>query len=132
MIATEDERNFAGFERLQDQVGALGAGGGDFLEVLGVGGAFFFLFRDGDGDVAGVFDNVSDGFEAGFESGYANGGRAHVNTAAGLAEVERDADHADLAGSDVRERRGSLWHELVLSSRFSVLSQPSSYCFTEN
>ena len=107
MIAAEDERNFAGFERLQYQVGALGAGGGDFLEIFGVGRAFFFLLRDGDGDVARVFDNVPDGFEAGFESGDADGGRPHVNAAAGLAEVERNADHADLARGDVAERRAS-------------------------
>jgi hypothetical protein len=64
VIAAEDERNFAGFERLQYQVGAGGAGGGDFLEIFGVSRAFFFLLGNGDGDVAGVFDNVADGFEA--------------------------------------------------------------------
>ncbi len=124
VIAAEDERNFAGFERLQHQVGALGAGGGDFLEVLGVGCAFFFLLGDGDGDVAGVFDNVADGFEARFESGDADGGRTHVNAAAGLAEVERNADHADLAWGDAAERRVALRPSVsVLSSQFSVLSQ---------
>src|ERR1700726_3746349 len=107
MIAAEDERNFAGFERLQYQVGALDAGGGDFLEVFGVGRAFFFLFRDGYGDVASIFDNVPDGFEAGFESGDADGGRPHVNAAAGLAEVERNADYADLTRGDVAECRAS-------------------------
>src|SRR3979411_948452 len=107
MIAAQDEGNFAHFERLQYQVGTLDASGGDFLEVFGVGGAFFFLFRDGDGDVARIFDNVPDGFEAGFESGDADGGRSHVNAAAGLAKVERNADHAYLARSDVAECRAS-------------------------
>src|ERR1700730_19131402 len=107
MIAAQNERNFAGFERLQYQVGALDAGGGDFLEIFGVGRPFFFLFRDGYGDVAGVFDNVSDGFEAGFESSDADGGRTHVNAAPGLAEVKRNSDHAYLARSDVAERRAS-------------------------
>jgi hypothetical protein len=86
MIATEDERNLAGFERLQHKVGALGAGGGDFLEVFGVGRAFFFLLGDGHGHVAGVFDNVADGFEARFQSGNAHRGRTHVNPAAGLTQ----------------------------------------------
>jgi hypothetical protein len=63
MIAAKDERNFAGFERLQNQVGTLGAGGSDFLEVFGIGGACFFLLGDGDGDVAGVFDDVADSLE---------------------------------------------------------------------
>src|ERR1035437_5679711 len=84
VIAAEDERNFAGFERLQRQFGALGAGSGDFLEVFGVGCAFFFLFGDGDGDVPGVFDNVPDGFEAGFESGGGAGGGTQVSATAGL------------------------------------------------
>src|SRR6266478_6091932 len=103
VIAAEDERNFAGFERLQYQIGALYTCGSDFLEVFRVGRAFFFLFWDGDGDVAGVFDNVSDGFETRFESSDADGGRTHVNAAAGLAEVKRNTDHSDLAWSDVAE-----------------------------
>jgi hypothetical protein len=107
MIAAEDERNLAGFERLQNEVRAFYARGSDFLEVFGIRHAFFFLFGDGDGDVAGVFDNVANGFEAGFESGDADGGRTHVNAAAGLAEVERNANHADLARGDVAEGRAS-------------------------
>src|ERR1700732_5007235 len=107
MIAAEDERNFAGFERLQYQVGTLDAGCGDFFEVFGVGGSFFFLLRDGHSDVAGIFDNVPDGFEACFESGDADRGRTHVNAAARLAEVERNTDHADLAWSNVAECRAS-------------------------
>src|SRR5882762_6725126 len=107
MIAAEDERNFAGFERLQYQIGALDAGGGDFLEIFGVDGAFFFLLGDGYSDVAGIFDYVSNRFEAGFESGDADGGRPHINAAAGLAKVERNADHTDLARSDVAEGRAS-------------------------
>src|ERR1700687_1707688 len=103
MIAAEDERNLASFERLQNEVRAFYARGSDFLEVFGVGRTFFFLLRDGHGNVAGVFDNVSDGFEARFESGDADGGRTHVNAAAGLPEVKRNADHADLARSDVAE-----------------------------
>src|SRR6266478_5876144 len=114
MIATEDKWNFAGFQRLQYQVGALDAGDGDFLEVFGVGGAFFFPFRDGDGDVARIFDNVANGFEAGFESGNADGGRTHVNAAARLTEVERNADHADLPRSDVAEGCASQCHRSVL------------------
>ena len=107
MISAEDQRNFAGLERFENEVSAFGASRGNFLQVLGVRRAFFFLLRDGDGDVAGVFDDVADGFEAGFESGDADGGWTHVDAAARLAEVERNADHADLAGSDTAVGRGS-------------------------
>jgi hypothetical protein len=107
MIAAEDERNLAGFERLQNEVRAFYARGSDFLEVFGVGRAFFFLLWDGDGDVAGIFDNVSDGFEASFKSGDADGRRTHVNAAPRLAEVKRNADDAYLARSDVAERCAS-------------------------
>src|SRR5258708_3600078 len=107
MIAAQDKRNFAGFERLQYQVGALDAGGSDFFEVFGVSRSFFFLFGDSDGDVASVFDNVSNAFKARFESGNADGGRPHINSSPGLAEIERNADHADLPRSDVAERRAS-------------------------
>ncbi len=109
----------AGFERLQYQIGALGAGGSDFLEVLGVGGACLFLFGDGDSDVAGVFNHVANGLEAGFESGNADGGRPHVNAAARLAKIKRDANHADVARGNAGERSASLSHRT--SSQFPVL-----------
>ncbi len=101
MISAERERDFAGLESLYHQLGVLGAGGGDFFQVFGVGGAFFLLLGNGDGDVAAVFDFVAEGFEAGFESGDADGGRSHIDAAAGLAEIEGNADDADFAGSDV-------------------------------
>ena len=108
MISAENQRNFAGFQRLQHEVGALGAGGGDFLEVFGAGGAFFLLLGDGDGNVASIFDDVPDGFKARFESGNADRGRPHVNAAPGLAKIERNADHTDVARGDAAERR---WDE---------------------
>ena len=100
MISAEDQWDFAGFESLQNQVGALGAGGGDFLQVLGTGIAYFLLFGNGNGNVAGIFDDVADGFKTRFETGNADGGRTHVNTAAGLAEIQGHADHANLARGD--------------------------------
>jgi hypothetical protein len=38
-----------------------------------------------------------------------------------LAEVQRNADHADLARTDAAERRGSQWHSKFFSSRNSRL-----------
>ena len=121
VIAAEDERNLAGFERLQYQIGALGAGGGDFLEVFGIGGACFFLLGNGDGNVAGIFDNVPDGFKARIESGNPNGGRPHVNPAAGLPKVKRNTDHSDLARRDAAVRRAALGHRSVLRCQLSGL-----------
>src|ERR1700690_1645672 len=122
MISTQHKRNLAGFKRLKHHLSALGTSRGDFLEIFGVGCAFLLLLRNGDGDVAGIFDNVADSFEAGFESSDADGGRTHVDAAAGLAEVERNADDTNLTRTDAAERRGSQRHESVLSSQLSVIS----------
>src|SRR5271169_156098 len=127
MITAEDERNFAGLERLQHQVGALGAGGGDFLEIFGVGRAFFLLLGDGNGDVAGIFDDVSDGFETGFEPSDADGRRTHVNAAAGLTEVERDANHADLARGDAAVGCASLRHTLPIHRRDAEFAEKTFF-----
>ena len=54
VIPAENQRNFAGFESLQNQFGALGAGGGDFLKVLGTGIANFLLFGNGNCDIDAV------------------------------------------------------------------------------
>jgi hypothetical protein len=116
VVAPEDERYFSGLEGLQYQVGAFGAGGGDFLEVFRVGRAFLFLLGKSDGDVARVFHYVANGFEARFETGNADSGGTHIHAAAGLAKIERNADHADLARSDTAERRGSQWHSQFFSS----------------
>src|SRR5208283_5212627 len=129
VIAAEDERNLAGFERLQYQFGALGAGGGDFLEVFGIGRACFFLLGNGDGNVAGILDNVPDGFKARFQSGNANGGGTHVNPAAGLAKVKRNTDHANVARGDAAVGRAALWHsELsVVSSQLDQFALSKTY-----
>jgi hypothetical protein len=107
MIAAQNQRNLAGLKRLQNKVGALAASGGDFLKVLGIGGAFFFLLRDSHRNVARIFDDVPDGFEAGFKARHPDRGRPHVHATARLPKVKRDADYTDLAGGDAAE--GSIW-----------------------
>jgi hypothetical protein len=62
--------------------------------------AFFFLLGDGNGYVAAVFHDVAEGFQTRFETGNADGGWAHINSAPGLAEVERDTDYTDFLGGD--------------------------------
>src|SRR5215831_5746851 len=105
VIPAQHERDFPRFERFEHEVRALGAGGGDFLQIFRVGVAEFFLFGNGDRDVAAVLNDVADGFEAGLEAGDAHGGGAHVDTAARLAEVEGDANDTDLFGGDAAEGR---------------------------
>ena len=101
MISAEGQRNFSGLERLDHQLRMLGAGRGDFLQILRVRVAFFLLFRHGDGDVAAVFDLVAERLEARFESGDADRRRSHVDAAARLAEIERHTDDANFSGRDV-------------------------------
>ena len=84
-----------------------GAGRGNFLQIFGVAVAFFFLFGDGDRDIATVFDHVAECFEAGFESGHPHRGWSHVHAAARLAEIEWDTDNANLSGGNVSGSRCS-------------------------
>ena len=113
MISAKRQRNLAGFQRLEHQFRMLGAGGRDLFQIFGVGVAFLFLLRDGDGDVAAVFHFVAERFEPGFQSGHADGGRAHVDAAAGLAEVKGNADDANFSGSDVVGGRSG--HVIIVS-----------------
>jgi hypothetical protein len=95
VVATENDWGGTAGERLLDALGgALGAVG-DLLEERGAVVATTFGFRDCDRDIAAVGDAVTEGFELGLKAGYAEGGGAHVNSAAALAEVERDADDFD-------------------------------------
>jgi hypothetical protein len=71
--------------------------------------ALFFLFGDGDGDIAAIFHFVAKRFQSRFETGDAHGGRAHIDAAARLAEVQGYADHPNLfrnnvGGTDGRHR----------------------------
>jgi len=59
----------------------------------------------GDADIAGIGDDVAKRFEVCFETGNADGGGAHVHTAAGLAEIERYADDVDVARLAAPARR---------------------------
>ena len=71
------------------------AGLGDFLQILGAffaDGHFFGLL---DFEVADVFDGEAEFLDRGLEAGAAEGGRAHVDAAAALAEVHGDADDSD-------------------------------------
>ena len=82
VISAQRDRNFACFKRLEHQLRVLGAGRSNFFQILGVGIAFFFLLRNGYGNVAAVFDFVPERFEARFESGDAHRGRPHIDAAA--------------------------------------------------
>ena len=102
MISTKRKRDFSGFEGLDDELGMLGARGRDFFQIFRVSVAFFFLLRDGDGNVAAVLDFVTEGLEAGFQAGHADGRRSHIDAASRLAKVEGNANDADFSGRDAR------------------------------
>ena len=56
MISAESQRNHAGLKRLDHQLRMLGAGRGNFFQILRVGVAFFFLLRDGHSNVTAIFN----------------------------------------------------------------------------
>ena len=127
MVAAKHEGNLPCFEGLENEVGALGAGGGDFLQIFRVGRAFFFLLGKSDGNIAAVFDVMADGLEAGLESGDAHGGGTHVDAAAGLSQVKRHSDDANFARNDAAEFSG-LSHSG--SSCLLILLQAARYVKT--
>jgi hypothetical protein len=106
VVAAEGEGDLAEFEGLEHQLGLGFARLSNLFEVLGAGISLGLRFQHGDGDVAGVFDVVAEGLELGFETRHAHGGRAHVDAAARLAEIERHADDSDVLGFDVLQRLG--------------------------
>ena len=101
MIASEDYRRLASFQRLQHQLGLLGASGGDFSEVLGARIAFFLLLGNSNGDVPGIFDDEAQRLETSLQASHAHRRWAHVHAPARLAEIERDADHANFLARKV-------------------------------
>ena len=111
VVAANRERDGALAQGGADQVGVLLAGRGDLPEITGVQLAGIFLLGEGYGDIAGIFDDVAEGFQLGFESGDANRRRPHVNPAALLTKVERNANHLDGAAENASERCGNAFHE---------------------
>ena len=103
MIAAQSNRHLAGFQRLHHEFRVLGAGRGDLLQIFCVGIAFFLLLGNGDGDVSGVFDNVTERLQSRFETSDPHCRGTHIDAAARLAEVERYTDDTNLAGRDAGE-----------------------------
>src|SRR6201987_1894984 len=122
VIAAEEQGNGARLEAFENQFRALGTGRGNFLQILGVGGAFLLLLRDCDRDVAAILDDVADSLETSFESGDTDSRRTHVDASARLPEVEWDADDANLLWRDAAERCVWCWRHEVSSFRFPVSS----------
>ena len=103
-------------QRLHHQLGFLRAGFGDFGEVLGARIAFRPRLQHGDRHVAAVLHDVAERFELALQPGDADGRRPHVDAAARLSEIERNADDANLLGYvDVLQRFGG-WTGCHMSS----------------
>src|SRR6516162_8042221 len=97
VVTPETKWNFPGLKRLEHKLGMLGARGGDLFQILRVRIAFFFLLGNSDGNVAAVFDFMPDYLQTCFQSCHTNGGRAHIDAAARLAEIEGNTNDANLA-----------------------------------
>ena len=78
--------------------------------------AFFLLLGNRNGDVAAIFHFMTESFKPRFESGHAHGRRPHIHAAPRLAEIEGNADDANLArDSDCARRTGRHRMEPVMS-----------------
>lgn len=95
VVAAEHERNARRGQRKADLLGCLAADRGNFPEVAISAVAETLGFGDGDGEISGVFDAEVKQAETLLQFGGADGGGAHIDAAAGLAEVEGNADDAD-------------------------------------
>jgi hypothetical protein len=95
VVATENYWGGTAGERLLDALGGAVRAVGDLVEEWRAIVATTFCLRECDGDIATVGDVVAESFELGFKPGYTQGGGAHVDSAAALAEVEGDADDFD-------------------------------------
>ena len=127
MIAAEDDGRGTFFERLHNEVSGLDAGLANFLQVFGVLFTGIFGFCDGHADVAAIGDDMAQRFQMRLQTGDANGGGAHVHTAARLAEVERDAYDANVAR---RQGLDSGVHGLV-AARGLCVDRVVSLCHKE-
>ena len=97
MVAAEQQRRHALFQRLDDGLGGARAGIGNLLEVAGVFIAGGLGFGNLDADVAAVGDLVAKRLKTRLKAGDAHCRGAHVYAAAAGAQVERNADDADAA-----------------------------------
>jgi hypothetical protein len=95
VVATKDDGSCVTGEGLLDALGGALGTVGDFVEERGAVVAAALGLGHRDRDIAAVDDAVAEGFELGLEAGYAESGGAHVDSAAALAEVERDTDNFD-------------------------------------
>ena len=100
VIAAQRDRHLAGFKCLQHEFGMLGARCSNFLQILGVWLAFFFLLGDSDRHIAAVFNHVTERLQPRFQAGNADSRWPHIHPAARLAQVEGNADDAYLLGRD--------------------------------
>src|SRR5579872_2360497 len=115
MIAAQSDWNLARLQRFHDELRVLGAGRSNLLQILRVRIAFLFLLGNGHRNIPRVFDHVPQCLQPRFETSDAYCRGPHIHSAARLAQIERDADDANLARSDAGERWGMVCHNLELT-----------------
>ena len=125
VIASQHHGHFAGFQRLQHQLGVLGAGRGDFFQILWRGDRLLFLLGERDRHVAGILHHVAEFFQPGLQTRHPHRRGSHIHAAARLAEVERHTDHTDFSGSDagISSRDCAIIRLADSHSRFSAGDQ---------
>ena len=107
VVSAQHQRNHAGFERLDHQLGVLGAGSGNFFRYLADGSPAFFCSAMATEMFPRILHHVPQFFQPRLQAGHAYRRGSHVHAPARLSQVERDANHPDFPGHDVR--RGCGW-----------------------
>ena len=104
MITTKGDRHFSRLQCLDHKFGMLGAGCRNLLQIFCVRIAFLLLLGDGDRHIPRIFNYVPKRLQTRFETSHPHRRRPHIHPAARLAEVKRNSDNADFAGSDAGSR----------------------------
>jgi hypothetical protein len=100
MIAAKNQRADAFLQRLQHHGGDAFAGLGDLPEIFCLRFPGIARLSDGYRHIPAIAHQMPQGLEPSFQPGDPDCGRPHVNAAAGLAQIERDAKNADLTGRE--------------------------------
>ena len=95
VVAAQQQRSHARFQRRHHGFGRARAGFRNLLQIVGIFAARRLRFRNLDADIAGVRYVVAERLQPRLQAGHAHRGWPHVHAAAARAQVQRHPDHAN-------------------------------------